>query len=401
MHNQIQPYAWGTRDSEAFIPQLMGIAPQPGVPYAELWMCAHPIAPSSIIVDGAPIPLDQWIAAHPVETLGPAVARQFNNTLPFMLKVLSAGEVLSIQAHPNKAQAEVLHARDPEHYPDDNHKPEVAVALDSLTALTGIKPFADLVATLQRYPEIARFIGPEVCDRITHASAADEDAAVRLLLTTLFEHSVSREGELTAAVDQLAQRLSSAGTVTDEAEWLFLDQHEIYSGADVGLFAIFLLNLVHLKSGQGIFLHAGVPHAYVKGNIIECMANSDNVVRVGLTPKFKDVPTCIEIMDFEPKPVQVLEGEPGAAVTIYETPTPEFRVSRYVMKGRDVREEQTGGGPQILLVTRGNVLIHWDAGAERGEQIMQRGQSVFIPAVLSTFTLTAEGDAEIFKADVP
>jgi mannose-6-phosphate isomerase len=401
MHNQIQHYAWGTRDAEAFIPRLLGIAPQPGVPYAELWMGAHPKAPSSVIVDGAPIPMDQWIATHPIETLGPNVAQRFGNTLPFLLKVLSAGEVLSIQAHPNKAQAEVLHARDPEHYPDDNHKPEVAVALDSLTALVGVKPLTDVAATLRRYPEIARFIDQEVCDRVTRASGADEDAAVRVLLTLLFEHSVSHEEELGAAIDQLAQRLSSAGTVTDEAERLFLDQRRIYSGADVGLFAIFLLNLVHLQPGQGIFLDAGVPHAYVKGNIIECMANSDNVVRVGLTPKFKDVPTCIEITDYEPKPVQVLEGEPGAALTVYETPTPEFRLSRYMMNCSDVREEQTGGGPQSLLVTRGNVLIHWNTGSERGEQILQRGQSVFIPAVLSTFTLTAEGDAEIFKADIP
>ncbi|HEY3342559.1 MAG TPA: mannose-6-phosphate isomerase, class I, partial [Anaerolineae bacterium] len=140
MHNQVQHYEWGTHDGDAYIPQLLGITPQAGQPYAELWMGAHPKAPSTVVVDGHDIPLDQWIAAHAQELLGHAVAARFDNGLPFLLKVLAAGEALSIQAHPNKAQARLLRASDPAHYPDDNHKPEIAIAIDSLTAVMGIKP---------------------------------------------------------------------------------------------------------------------------------------------------------------------------------------------------------------------------------------------------------------------
>jgi mannose-6-phosphate isomerase len=141
MQNPIQNYDWGTRNKEAYIPQLLGIDAKPDTPYGELWLGAHPKAPSMVWVDGELTPLDQWISAHPIEVLGKAVARKFNGQLPFLLKVLSAGEALSIQAHPNKAQAKILHATDPLHYPDDNHKPEIAIALDSLTALVGIKPY--------------------------------------------------------------------------------------------------------------------------------------------------------------------------------------------------------------------------------------------------------------------
>ena len=128
MHNQIQHYAWGTRDQDAYIAHLLGNEPEEGVPYAELWMGAHPKAPSTIeLEDGRTVALNMWIKAHPNAILGREVAERYGK-LPFLFKVLSAGQSLSIQAHPTKAQAEKLHARDPEHYPDNNHKPEIAVA---------------------------------------------------------------------------------------------------------------------------------------------------------------------------------------------------------------------------------------------------------------------------------
>src|SRR6516162_10200615 len=164
MHNQVQNYEWGTHDDEAYIAALLGITPEPGKPYAELWMGAHPKAPSSVLVDRKQIPLDQWIAAHPQELLGATVAARFGKRLPFLFKVLAAGEALSIQAHPNKVQAKVLRENDPEHYPDDNHKPEIAIAIDALTALMGIKPFDELANSLWRYPEIAGFVGTELSD---------------------------------------------------------------------------------------------------------------------------------------------------------------------------------------------------------------------------------------------
>ena len=149
-------------------------------------MGAHPKATSSVVVNDHDIPLDQWIAAHPQELLGQVVAARFNNGLPFLFKVLAAGEALSIQAHPNKDQAKLLRASDPAHYPDDNHKPEIAIAIDALTALMGIKPFAELAETLRRYPEIAMFSGSEVSARLTdtpNASPAQQQEITRQLLT--------------------------------------------------------------------------------------------------------------------------------------------------------------------------------------------------------------------------
>lgn len=379
MQNPVQPYAWGTRDAEAFIPRLLGIEPQPGVPYAELWMGAHPKAPSAVIVGGEAVALDRWIAAYPQEILGSEVAARFDNRLPFLFKVLSAGETLSIQAHPNKAQAEILHACDPENYPDDNHKPELAVALDSLTALMGVKPPAEMRATLARYPELAGLVGE-----------------ARQPFSALIERSISGGREIAQATDALAARLSCTGGNLRQEERLFLDLRARYPADDVGLVALFMLNLVHLEAGQGVFIAAGVPHAYIRGNIIECMANSDNVVRVGLTPKFKDAQALIEILSREPQPVAVLNGG-DAPETIYRTPAREFRVSRLRLRLGEERGEAGGGRPEILLVTQGVVRLRWDSGKETFRQ----GESIFIPALLDEFTVQAESSAELFRAEVP
>jgi mannose-6-phosphate isomerase len=399
MQNPIQPYAWGTRDGEAFIPRLLGIAPQPGAPYAELWMGAHPKAPSAVIVEGEPVALDRWIAAHPQEVLGRAVAARFANRLPFLFKVLSAGEVLSIQAHPNKAQAEVLHARDPENYPDDNHKPELAVALDSLTALMGVKPYAGIVEALERYPELAGFIGEAVCGELRRGEGvaeAEQRLLARKAFATLVTRSISAERELAQAIDALAARLSRTPGDLREEERLFLDLRAKYPGADVGLPAILLLNLVHLTEGQGMFIAAGVPHAYVRGNIIECMANSDNVVRVGLTPKFKDARALVEILSQEPQPIAILSGGDAAEI-VYRTPAPEFQVSRRRMRPGEERVEASGGRLVILLITRGEVRLRWGAESEAFRQ----GESILIPALLDEFTVRAESPVELFRAEVP
>lgn len=399
LQNRIQQYAWGTRDGGAYIPQLLGIEPEPGRPYAELWMGVHPNAPSSVVVGNTTVSLAQWIAAHPVEILGNAAFERFG-TLPFLFKVLSAGEALSIQAHPNKVQAEALHARDPEHYADGNHKPELAVALDSLTALKGIKPFDGLVEALARYPELADFVGQDVCGaagEATQSSVAEQQAFARLFFSTLIRRSIAGNQKLGQAVEKLAARLRRSLDSLSEAESIFLELEEKNSAADVGLFAVFLLNLVHLTDGQGMFTTAGVPHAYLKGNIVECMANSDNVVRVGLTPKFKDAGTLLDILNYEPGPAAILQDSPGWGESIYQTPFSEFQVSRYRLGNGIESSEVAGHKPQILLVTRGEVLVRWDGG----QATFRQGQSLFIPALVERFQLQVQDSVEIFKATIP
>ena len=398
MANKIQPYAWGSRGKDAFIPRLLGMEAQADEPYAELWMGVHPKAPSAVILDdGSPVSLRELIAAHPPETLGQEVYDRFSGTLPFLLKVLSADEALSIQVHPNKEQARLLHARDPEHYPDDNHKPEIAVALDSLTALVGFKSIPGIRQTLAEYPEIADSIGSPACRELKDApptpSPARQRELVRQVYSTLVKRSLSYEDELVAAIARLAERLAATPGDLKEEEQLFLDLRQKYTGADVGLFSLFLLNLVHLERGQAIFTPAGIPHAYLKGNIVECMANSDNVVRLGLTPKFKDAETLIEILIYEPGPVPILPGDPASDRVTYHTPASEFQVSRWNVEPGTEIVTATGNRPWILLVTGGQVLVDGET--------FKRGQSVFIPACLEEFQVTAGGAAELFAVEVP
>ena len=400
MQNQIQHYEWGTRDKDAFIPRLMGIAPQPGVPYGELWMGAHPKAPSAVFVDDQPVALDRWIAEHPQELLGKSVSSRFDRKLPFLLKVLSAGEALSIQAHPNKAQARQLHAEAPEHYPDDNHKPEVAIALDSLTALMGIRPVADLATTLSQYPEIAEFVGADVASRVQAAYALSPQKqrdTAKLLFTTLITRSVSQPDALSQTIAKLSHRLGSRKREPTEVETLFLTLQQKYPGADVGLLCVFLMNLVRLSAGEAMFAEAGVPHAYLKGNIIECMANSDNVVRVGLTLKYKDARSLLEILRYEPGPVKILGGTSVGGTVVYKTPAPEFRVSRFDVAAGANRHVSTAGRPCIMVVTAGEIVLRYAGGHE----VCRRGQSVFVPAILPEYSIFSAQPSVVFKAEIP
>ena len=407
MVNKIQPYAWGSRGKDAFIPRFLGIEVEADRPFAELWMGVHPNAPSDVILDGSPVSLRQLISRNPLEILGQEVFDKFSGTLPFLFKVLSAAQVLSIQVHPNKEQARSLHARDPEHYPDDNHKPEIAIALDSLTALVGFKRFSGVVQTLEEYPELAGFIGPDVHRELRSAqglSYPEQRELVRLMYSTLVRRSISHGEELVESIAQLEKRLRETPDTLKEEERIFLDLRRTYTGADVGLFSIFLLNLVHLEQGQGMFIKAGIPHVYVRGNIVECMANSDNVVRAGLTPKFKDIETLVEILTYELGPVPVLEGRPDLDKVVYRTPATEFQVSRWKVEPGAGIVEATGNRPRILLVTRGEILVSWESvpgsSGETG-QPFHRGQSILIPACLEEFQVTSMSPAELFTVQVP
>jgi mannose-6-phosphate isomerase len=404
LRNQIQHYAWGTHDGEAYIARLLGLEPEPGTPYAELWLGAHPKAPSSALIDGQhAVPLDAWISDHPLAALGGPVAERFGG-LPFLLKVLSAGESLSIQAHPTRDQARALHAADPEHYPDDNHKPEIAIALDELTALMGVKPLTELRATLKRYAEIRDFIGRPADALVTGSATADgkdQDGPGETAFKALIARAEGEPASLSEAVEALAGRLEAQPTRT-ESEALFLGLQSRYGDRDVGLFALFLFNLIHLGSGDAIFTEAGVPHAYLRGNIIECMANSDNVVRVGLTPKFRDAQTLMAIADARPRAPESVATEArtcGAAsrATCYLTPAAEFELVRFDLSGGDTCVRPADVGPSIVLAMSGRIDLVWTSG----QFALQRGESAFIPACAGEVRLHAAYTAQLFEARVP
>ncbi len=393
LQNEIQHYKWGGKNEKAFIPQFIGIATEKDLPYAELWMGAHPKAPSKIQIDGEQYLLNRLIKKYPAEILGEAVARKFNNKLPFLFKVLSANEALSIQAHPNKQQAEILHARDADNYPDDNHKPEIAIALDELLALAGFQPIPALRTIFQRYPEIAAFIGEDIVAemRIVRNDSPQASEIVKRMFSSLMYKSQTNKEELLAAIENLTSRLSEKGELTDR-EKIFFELREIYPGADSGLFSLFLLNLIRLKKGEAVFLNAGIPHAYLKGNIIECMANSDNVVRAGLTPKFQDVATLVDILTYETTPITIQ----AAARIKYDTPVPEFAIEQIKLGVAEIETVETKG-IQFLLIVDGEVSVEW--GNETAN--FQKGQAVLIPASLKRYQLKSPGNANVFMVQVP
>ncbi len=397
--NQVRHYEWGTRDAAAFIPQFLEQTARPGLPYAELWMGMHPKAPSALMIEGTPTPLPQLVERHPEALLGQSVISRFGRTLPFLFKVLSIGAALSIQAHPDKAQAQALHASNPEQYPDDNHKPEIAIALDAATALVGFKSYEEIRLTLAKYPEIIRFIEAGGDAVLRPDPASQQRESVRGMYTALMRRERD-EPALLDTLTQLEQRLQRLPALSDH-ERLFLESRQTYTGADIGLLALFFLNFVRLERGQGIYLKPGIPHAYLRGNLVECMANSDNVVRAGLTPKFKDVQTLLDILTYELGSTPVMGGDAGAQETVFTTPAAEFQVRRWQLTAGQTRQEKGAGRPAILLATAGELILCWQEAGNAQQQKIRRGESFFIPACLPAFELVAECNSEVFKAEAP
>ncbi|MFB7592872.1 mannose-6-phosphate isomerase, class I [Streptomyces sp. NPDC056169] len=359
--NTVRPYAWG---SPTAIPELLGVAPT-GEPQAEMWMGAHPGAPSRTERG----PLDVLVAADPVRELGEPAVAKFGPRLPFLLKVLAAGAPLSLQVHPDLAQARAGFAAeeaagipvDAPHrtYKDANHKPELICALTPFEGLCGFRApaeAADLIAALG-----VDSLKPYV--DLLHAHP--EEAALREVLTAL----------LTADPDEMAHTVAEAAAAADRlggahAPFAFLAHHY---PSDPGVIAAMLLNHVLLQPGEALYLGAGVPHAYLDGMGVEIMANSDNVLRCGLTPKHVDVPELLRVVRFEPNDPGVLRPEASpSGEEVYDTPIDEFRLSRFVRAEGAAPTDVTASTPQILLAVAGR--------PKAGEVTLAPGESVFVPA---------------------
>lgn len=381
----IQNYAWGGRGPSAFIPKLLGMKNvDPSTPFAEIWMGTHPLGTSSLLYQNEQMPLSRLIQQYPSEILGGRVAAAFENQFPFLLKVLSADETLSIQLHPSKEQAEKLHAKDPSHYPDANHKPEIAIALDALQALAGIREPKQIEAVLVGYPELRKFI------RLKAQHRQPKSGLGRMAFAALFQNALDHPRELESVIQKLVERLGKKQRL-DAREKLFLELSAKYPG-DVGLLSIFLLKLHRLKKGQAMFIPAGVPHAYLKGNIIECMASSDNVIRVGLTGKFKDIPALLDVFT-DKAAVKFLPASPNF---VYPVQTREFRLQKIELKlGRNLLDKSDS--VRVVLVVSGKFKLKWG----RGEMAAARGQAILVPASLGVAEIECLETGECYKADVP
>lgn len=253
--------------------------------------------------------LRDLIAADPIGMLGQDIVEKFQSTkeLPFLFKILSIEKVLSIQAHPDKELAKKLHLADPQNYPDDNHKPEMAIAVTDFEGFCGFKPLEEITDELKRIPELRNVVGDEVSEQFINGIkpdavvASEEDKTNRKLLQAVFGKVMNAsEQEIVQNARALIQRAKTSPSDFNKNTLpeLLIRLNEQFPD-DIGLFCGgLLLNHCTLKAGEAIFLRAKDPHAYISGDIIECMAASDNVVRAGFTPKFKDVKNLVEMLTY-------------------------------------------------------------------------------------------------------
>ncbi|RPJ25732.1 MAG: mannose-6-phosphate isomerase, class I [Chloroflexi bacterium] len=392
LHNSIQHYPWGERGKEAYIPRLLELdVESEATPFAELWIGTHPSAPSKVVMDsGQDMLLSELIQKYPTEILGASVQKAFNGQLPFLLKVLSAREILSIQMHPNKEQAQELHNQDPKNYPDTNHKPEIAIALDSLTALVGLIDDRELPTVMKLYPELRTVTAYD------QNPGQTAEAAFKILLQTAEQNRPA----IAAVIESIRQRLlRKSAFFLLRKEKLFLEYAAQYPG-DVGLLTIFLLKLYTFARNQAVFTPPDIPHAYVKGNIIECMASSDNVVRVGLTNKYKDIKSLLNILDARQKPQLFRRGLNFLKQT-YSAPASEYRVTRQLLLSGQNVVDRGNGSLRIFIVTRGTLQLEWQTKEGTSSFELHKGQSVLVPAILDQLGLRSSGMTECFKVDVP
>lgn len=382
---EIQPYAWGSKDA---LPQFLGVAPT-GASQAELWLGAHPSAPARI--DGEP--LDAAITADPDELVGTAPVQRFGPRLPYLMKVLAAAQPLSLQAHPDRQQAEAGFAREnaagvavdaPNRtYRDDWPKPEALCALGEFHALCGFREPAE---SYRLFAEL----GVQAAVDLVRPLQSGGPAELREVFGALL-----RMANAAGLVDQVVQAAtkinSEPGELGDFARTA-VEIASFYPG-DPGVLAALIMNRVRLQKNEALYLPAGNLHAYLSGLGVEIMANSDNVLRGGLTGKHIDVDELLRLLDFTPGwagPVPITEESDG--VYSYRTEAPEFALWRVEIDRPEVAVPAAGLG-RVLLVTDGTLSI---AGPENTLEI-DRGQSVFLRAD-ETATLTGSGTAFVGAA---
>jgi mannose-6-phosphate isomerase len=403
LRGALRTYAWGSRTA---IAEFTGRPSPTPHPEAELWLGAHPGDPARLLSDDGETSLLDVISSDAEGQLGAATRDRFGDALPFLAKVLAADEPLSLQAHPSAAQAAEGYAREDRlgipingparNYRDRSHKPELIVALGPFEALAGFRPAAGSVELMQALavPALDPYIG-----LLSGQSDAD---GLRALFTTWITAPQPQLDVLVPTVLDGAVNYIRSGQTTFAAEAkTLLELGERYPG-DAGVLAAMLLNRISLREGQGIFLPAGNLHAYLHGIGFEVMANSDNVLRGGLTPKHVDVPELLRVLDFTPNAEVVIEPRVvgDGLELVYDTPAPEFAVSVLSLDGEHLGHEVDAparhDGPQVLLCTEGSVAVH----AKSNTLTLDRGASAWVGADDGPIRLVAERPSKLFRATV-
>ncbi|MFC4602512.1 mannose-6-phosphate isomerase, class I [Rhodococcus kronopolitis] len=402
----LRTYAWGSRTA---IAALCGRPVPSNHPEAELWLGAHPANPAHLVTDDGAVSLGDVIAADPAGQLGSRARTGFGDRLPFLLKLLAAEEPLSLQAHPSAQQAKEGFEREEaagipltsaeRNYRDDSHKPELVVALTTFEALAG---FRDPHRTVELLRALAV---PELDGHIELLAGQPDSAGLRALFTTWITlPQPALAALLPRILEGCVQYLAGAGATPREfgsEVRTVLELGEAYPG-DAGVLASILLNRVTLQPGEGLFLDAGNLHAYLHGLAVEMMANSDNVLRGGLTPKHVDVPELLRVLDFEPLTgaFRLPSPAPGGGVHVYDTPAPEFALTRADLSTdgpNPAAVEFDVSGPRIMLCTSGSVTIR---GGD-DTLVLGQGDAAWISASDPSVTASAvTADAQLFCASV-
>ncbi|KAG5991271.1 hypothetical protein E4U52_003856 [Claviceps spartinae] len=434
----VNSYEWGKKGESSAAARFAAATPREGLtieaekPYAELWMGTHPSNPSKDVKTGRSL-LDLFSENQAL--LSSSISSKYGAKLPFLFKVLSINKALSIQAHPNKKLAEQLHARDAKNYPDDNHKPEMAIAITPFEGLCGFRPLAEISHFLEHIASLRALVGEEAAKELADTvkktkeqdannhGAADDEKANKAVLKKAFSALMSSSAEdISKSLPKLVEQAKTEGaqfaaggvastTGTTLAELVTRLRREF--GDDIGIFVLFFLNYVSLQPGEALFLVADDIHAYLSGDIVECMAASDNVVRAGLTPKFKDVTTLVDMLTYNYAPIEEQKMVPadypyatlnrtgyssGSAVVLYDPPIEEFSVVRSVLRGPGAKATfEPLEGPSIVICTNGKGKI------AVGSTVMDVKEGyVFFVGSTAEVVLEAEGGKEdefiMFKA---
>jgi len=391
LKNSIQPYAWGSRTA---IADLLGEPRPSSLPQAELWMGAHPLAPSRIVRDGREMSLSDAVKSDPEKEIGPRALAEHGPLLPFLLKVLAADQPLSLQAHPDARQARDGFAREeaagvardaPErNYRDPFPKPELLCALTPFDALCGFRPAAEALALVDALGTPA--LSP-VAERLRRRGSAGLREAFTFLVTL---PPAARPPLVEATVAAAARArngpFAEAFALTGRLAALYPD--------DPGVVIALLVRLVRLSPGEALYLPAGNLHAYLHGVAVEIMASSDNVLRGGLTPKHVDAEELLRVLRFSEEPVPLVRPRPGGpGEEVYSTPAREFELSRIQVARAGF--DAGAVGPEILLCQAGEVA----ALSHSGRLALPRGASAFVPASTGRYRL--EGEGVVFRAALP
>ncbi|MVT05023.1 mannose-6-phosphate isomerase [Enterobacter sp. 10-1] len=377
--NSVQNYAWG---SHTALTELYGIANPNNLPMAELWMGAHPKSSSQILdASGTPRSLREIIDGDKARLLGSKVAERFGE-LPFLFKVLCADQPLSIQVHPNKQASEIGFAKEnaagipldaaERNYKDPNHKPELVFALTPFLAMNAFREFAEIVTLLQpvadAHPAIGDFLSSPNAER----------------LSQLFASLLNMQG------DEKSHALSVLQSALDAEQgepWQTIRLIAEFYPDDSGLFSPLLLNVVKLNPGDAMFLFAETPHAYLQGVALEVMANSDNVLRAGLTPKYIDIPELVANVKFVAKPAAELLTQPeqhGAELD-FPIPVDDFAFSLHALSAQGSTIAQQSAA--IVFCVEGEAVIRKD----EQRLTLKPGESAFIACDESPVQVSGTG----------